>query len=227
MHDTQYSILRTLYKTRVGVVKMIAVIDYGMGNLRSVQKALEVSGAKDAKITSRPADLKRCEKLVFPGVGSFGEAMRELKRFGLIGPMKDAIAAGKPFLGLCLGMQLLFEKSEEAPGVKGLGILKGEVVRFKGRKLKVPHMGWNNIVHSPRSMVNGKKILKNIPDNSYMYFVHSYYVKPKDKNVTLTTTDYGSYFVSGVCRDNIYGFQFHPEKSQETGLRILKNFVKL
>ena len=206
---------------------MIAVIDYGMGNLRSVQKALEVAGGR-TKVTSDPKDLKSCEKLVFPGVGAFGEAMKELKRLSLVEPIKDAIGEGKPFLGLCLGLQLLFEKSAEAPGVKGLGLLKGESKRFKfkGPGFKVPHMGWNSIeVANRKSQVTS--MLNGVPRGSYMYFVHSYYVKPKDKKITLTTTDYGIDFVSGICKDNIYGFQFHPEKSQEVGLRILRNFVRL
>lgn len=212
---------------------MIAVIDYGMGNLRSVQKALEVAGAK-AIVTSKPADIKKCAKIVFPGVGAFGDAMRELRRRQLIEPIKDAIFEGKPFLGLCLGLQLLFERSEEAPGVKGLSLLKGEVkkFKFKDKRLKVPHMGWNNIkVKSKKEKVKSarekSKILKNVPKDSYMYFVHSYYVKPKDRNVTFTTTGYGIKFVSGVCKENIYGFQFHPEKSQSVGLKILENFVRL
>lgn len=208
---------------------MIAVIDYGMGNLRSVHKALEVAGAK-AKITSRPADLKNCKRIVFPGVGAFGEAMKELRRLNLLMPLKAAIDEGKYFLGLCLGMQLLFEKSAEAPGVKGLSVLKGEVKRFDFRGkdgLKVPHMGWNNIAKSSELRAKSIKILKDVPDGEYMYFVHSYYVKPKDKNIVLTTTDYGIRFVSGIRKGNIYGFQFHPEKSQELGLKILKNFVRL
>ena len=213
---------------------MIAVIDYGMGNLRSVQKALEVVGAK-TKVTSDPKVISRCKKIVFPGVGSFGEAMKELKRLKLVRPIKDAIAEGKPFLGLCLGLQLLFEKSEESPGVKGLCILEGESKRFKFRvqgsgdrvQLKVPHMGWNNIKVSKCQSVKASNILKKVADDSYMYFVHSYYVKPKDKKVILTTTNYGFDFVSGICKDNIYAFQFHPEKSQEVGLKILKNFVRL
>jgi len=212
---------------------MIAVIDYGMGNLRSVEKALQVAGAR-TKVTSDPKDLKKAEKIVFPGVGSFGDAMRELKKLGLIAPLKDAIAEGKPFLGLCLGLQLLFEKSEEAPGVKGLCVLKGEVKRFKftnderrttNDALKVPHMGWNTIgckVQGAR-----RKVLKGIPNDAYMYFVHSYYAKPADKKVILTTTDYGMKFASGICKDNVYALQFHPEKSQALGLKILKNFVAL
>lgn len=207
---------------------MIAVIDYGMGNLRSVQKALEIVGGK-TKVTSDPKDIKKCDKIVFPGVGAFGEAMKELKRLKLVVPIKDAIAEGKPFLGLCLGLQLLFEKSEEDSGVKGLCVLKGESKRFKfkGNALKVPHMGWNNINYNSKLRGKSADIFKGIPGGPYMYFVHSYYVKPEDKSVILTTTNYGGDFVSGVCKDNVYGFQFHPEKSQETGLKILKNFVRM
>ena len=205
---------------------MIVVIDYGMGNLHSVRKALEVMGAK-VKVSSRAEDISKADKIVFPGVGSFGEAMKELNRRKLVKPIKAAIAGGKPFLGLCLGLQLLFERSEEAPGARGLGVLKGDVKRFRIKGLKVPHMGWNNVVYSPQSIVHRLKILKNVPKGSYMYFVHSYYVKPKDKKVVLTTTSYGIDFASGVCKDNVYAFQFHPEKSQALGLKILKNFVEL
>ena len=231
---------------------MIAVIDYGMGNLRSVEKALHVVGAK-TKVTSCPKDLAKAEKVVFPGVGSFGAAMKELKRRRLIEPIKDAIAEGKYFLGLCLGMQLLFEKSDESPGVKGLCVLRGDVRRFKFTKderrktkdeLKVPHMGWNSIRRSSfvdrRSSLSGRlrfaplsfvdrrsSILNGVPDNAYMYFAHSYYANPKDKGVILTTTDYGIKFASGVAKDNVFGLQFHPEKSQAVGLRMLKNFVGL
>ena len=205
---------------------MIAVVDYGTGNLRSVQKALEAVGAK-AKITASARDLEICDKIVFPGVGAFGSAMKELKRRNLVGPIRDAISAGKPFLGLCLGLQLLFEKSEEAPGVRGLCVLKGEVKRFRRSKesLKIPHMGWNTIARNTKYEIRTTKVLKNIPSGSFMYFVHSYYVRPKDKQITLTTTNYGIDFVSGIRKDSVYGFQFHPEKSQELGLRILKNFV--
>ncbi|MFA5499650.1 MAG: imidazole glycerol phosphate synthase subunit HisH [Candidatus Omnitrophota bacterium] len=204
---------------------MIVVIDYGMGNLHSVRKALEVAGAR-VKVSSGPADIEKAEKIVFPGVGAFGEAMKELGRRKLAGPIKDSIFAGKPFLGLCLGLQLLFEKSEEAPGIKGLGVLRGNVKRFRLKGLKVPHMGWNNI-KSTRHKTQDTRILKGIPDDSYMYFVHSYYAVPADKKDILVTTDYGMDFTSGVARDNIYALQFHPEKSQEMGLRILRNFVNL
>ncbi|MFA5146377.1 MAG: imidazole glycerol phosphate synthase subunit HisH [Candidatus Omnitrophota bacterium] len=214
---------------------MIAIIDYGMGNLRSVQKAFEVTGA-GAKITSRAADLAKAEKVVFPGVGSFGEAMAELRRRKLVDPIKGAIAEGKPFLGLCLGLQLLFERSEEAPGVKGLGVLSGRVKRFKpavhsprpnAQTLKVPHMGWNSISFQLSAFSFQQNILKGIDRGSYVYFVHSYYVDPEDKSVTLTTTDYGIRFVSGISKDNLFGLQFHPEKSQDTGLKIVKNFVRI
>jgi len=205
---------------------MIVVIDYGMGNLHSVRKALEVVGAR-ARISSHAEGILKADKIVFPGVGSFGAAMKELNRRKLVKPIKDVIAGGKPFLGLCLGLQLLFEGSEEAPGVKGLDVLKGDVKRFKVKSLKVPHMGWNNIVQNSKLKVQSSKILKNVPNNSYMYFVHSYYAKPEDKKVILTTTNYGIDFASGVCRDNVYAFQFHPEKSQALGLKILRNFVRL
>jgi len=207
---------------------MIAVIDYGMGNLRSVEKALEVSGAKTI-VTSSARAIAGCDKIVFPGVGAFGDSMKELKSRKLIEPIKDAISIGKPFLGLCLGLQLLFEKSEEAPGVKGLGVLKGDVRRFRFARgaLKVPHMGWNTIKKSSRIKYQNSKLLSGLSGENYMYFVHSYYVVPKDKSAILTTTDYGFDFVSGVAKDNIYGLQFHPEKSQTAGLKILENFVRL
>ena len=205
---------------------MIVVVDYGMGNLHSVRKALEVVGAK-AKVSSRPEDIRRASKIVFPGVGAFGEAMKELNRRSLVGPIKGAIEAGVPFLGLCLGLQLLFEKSEEAPGVKGLSVLRGEVKRFRVKDLKVPHMGWNSIAYSLKLKAVSCKLFKGVPNNSYMYFVHSYYVKLKDPKIVLTKTNYGDDFVSGICKDNVYAFQFHPEKSQALGLRILKNFIEL
>ena len=208
---------------------MIAVIDYGMGNLRSVEKALQICGG-DARITASAKDIKRSEKIVFPGVGSFGEAMDELASRGLIEPIKEAVASGKYFLGLCLGLQLLFDRSEESPGVKGLSILPGKVTRFspKDARLKVPHMGWNDIKVDKRySGKIGADILKGLPKDPYMYFVHSYYVEPLDRDMILTTTCYDREFVSGIKKDNIYGLQFHPEKSQSMGLKILKNFCRL
>ena len=198
---------------------MIAVIDYGMGNLRSVAKALEAAGAADVRITSDPKIINQADKIVLPGVGAIKEAMRELRRLGLIKIIKDNIFK-KPFLGICLGLQLLFSESEEGGKVKGLGIFPGIVRRFPD-KLKVPHMGWNQI------KVKKGKILKNIPKNAYFYFCHSYYVVPKDKGLIAAATDYGKEFVSAIAKDNLFACQFHPEKSQASGLRLLKNFVKI
>ena len=204
---------------------MITVIDYGMGNLRSVQKAFELF-CQDIRISSVAEDIISSDKIVLPGVGAFGKAMDELRKRNLVDTIIDVIKKGTPFMGICLGLQLLFTKSEEGGVVEGLGILKGKVRRFREDSgLKVPHMGWNKIkseIRNPKS-----KILKNIPEDSYMYFVHSYYVEPEDKNVVLCETDYGVAFASGVNKDNIYGFQFHPEKSQKQGLEIIKNFVGL
>lgn len=207
---------------------MIAVIDYGMGNLRSVAKALEKAGAKNVCVTSEPQAISSCDKIVLPGVGAMAEAMAELRRLDLIKAIKDNIFR-KPFLGICLGLQLLFETSEEGGAVEGLGVFKGKVLKF-GLNLKVPHMGWNSIkVISRKSQVISKEcsILRDIPDNSYFYFCHSYYVVPEDKSIIATTTDYGTEFVSSICKNNLFACQFHPEKSQALGLKILKNFVQI
>jgi len=205
---------------------MIVIIDYGMGNLRSIQKAIEAIGRR-AVISARPSDVARAQKIILPGVGAFGDAMRELLSKRLVVPLKDALKDGTPFLGLCLGLQLLFEQSEEAPRIPGLGVLPGIVKRFRRTKegLKIPHMGWNKIRIRPAN-ARQSSILKGVPDGSLMYFVHSYYVAPEDARVALTTTDYGIRFVSGIRKDALYGFQFHPEKSQQLGLRILRNFIK-
>jgi len=209
---------------------VIAIIDYQMGNLRSVEKAFLKVGAR-AIVTSDKNKIKKAKKVVLPGVGAFGDGMKELKKFGLINVIKDTIAEGKPFFGICLGMQLLFDKSEEAPGVNGLGVLEGAVKKFKFTKgsgtfvKKVPHMGWNQIkVKSQKSKV---KILESTLNNSYFYFVHSYYCDPKDMSIITATTDYGIEFASMVVKDNIFGCQFHPEKSQDAGLNILERFVRI
>ncbi|MFA5096591.1 MAG: imidazole glycerol phosphate synthase subunit HisH [Candidatus Omnitrophota bacterium] len=207
---------------------MIAIIDYGMGNIHSVKKALELYGAK-IRVSNNPKEIADCKKIVLPGVGAFGDAMRELEKQGLTKLIRDMVKDKKPFLGICLGMQLLFEKSEEANKVKGLGIIKGEVKKFPASKLKVPHMGWNEI---RRKTEDGKQkaeicpLLKDIVDGSYVYFCHSYYPEPKDKAAIAAVTDYGINFASVVWQDNVYGAQFHPEKSQGVGLRMLKNFVE-
>ena len=208
--------------------KMIAIIDYGMGNLRSVAKALEAAGADKLKATSSAKIIAQADKLVLPGVGAMPQAMAELKRLRLVEVIKENVFK-KPFLGICLGLQLLFSQSQEGGKTKGLGIFKGKVKRFSD-KLKVPHIGWNQIKRATcdvRRATNDCSILEDIPDNSYFYFCHSYYVLPEDKSIIAATTDYGREFVSGIAKDNVYAFQFHPEKSQRLGLKILKNFVEL
>lgn len=201
---------------------MIAIIDYGMGNLRSVQKAMERAGAQ-AKITQKAEDIWEAAKIILPGVGAMRPAMEKLDALGLIPAMKQAIKAGKPFLGICLGLQLLFEKSDEGGDVSGLGILKGKVERFSSAKQKVPHMGWNQL----KFKKSENSLFKGIAPLSYAYFCHSYFVKPKDTKSIAATTDYGVEFVSAIAVDNIYGVQFHPEKSQAVGLQILGNFNNL
>ena len=205
------------------MISMIAIIDYGMGNLHSVQKALESLGAK-TQVTNKPQDLQDCDKIILPGVGAFDDAVLELKKQNLIPALIEQIKNKKIFLGICLGMQLLFERSEEANKAKGLSLLKGQVRRFKNKKgFKVPHMGWNQL----RKVNSQCPLLRDIPDNSYVYFCHSYYPAPTDEGVIAATTDYGIEFVSIIWRDNIYGLQFHPEKSQDIGIKILSNFVNL
>ena len=201
---------------------MIAIIDYGMGNLRSVQKGFEKVGHQ-AIVTSDPGTVRSASKVVLPGVGAFEDAIAELHRHELVRPVLDAIDAGKPFLGICLGLQMLFETSHENGRHEGLGVLRGEVVRFQiPEQYAVPHMGWNQI-----SIRNRPPILEGIEDGAYVYFVHSYYVSPSDPGVIATETDYPTPFCSMIWRDNVFATQFHPEKSQSDGLRILKNFAEL
>lgn len=199
---------------------MIAIVDYGMGNLRSVQKAFEKIGAT-ARIIPFPRDIEKANGIVLPGVGAFGQAMENLRLIGWDTALRQATVRGVPFIGICLGMQLLFESSEEMGWHEGLGILPGAVKRFNG-DLKVPQMGWNQIhirqVHP---------LLHEVPDGSYAFFVHSYYCVPREPSLVLATTDYGIEFASVVGRDNVFGAQFHPEKSQVVGLKILENFVEL
>ncbi len=200
---------------------MIAIVDYGMGNLRSVQKGFERMG-HDAVVTRDPKVIGSASKVVLPGVGAFPDCMRNLEEYGLIDAVRKSISSGKPFLGICLGLQLLFTESEEFGISRGLDIIKGKVIRFKGPAfdaLKVPHMGWNNVSVKRRPLA-----LADVPEGSHFYFVHSFYVQPEDKGVIATTTDYGVEFVSSVWKDNIFAVQFHPEKSQDLGLSILKRF---
>ncbi len=201
---------------------MIGIIDYGMGNIHSVQKALESLGA-ETLVTNNPREIDKCDKIVLPGVGAFDDALKELEKKGLSAAIRESIIGKKIFLGICLGMQLLFEKSEEG-NLSGLGILKGAVRKFQVAKtLKVPHMGWNNLNLRQKDC----PLFKDLKDNSYVYFCHSYYPAPQDNKIIAATTGYGVEFAAIVRQGNVYGVQFHPEKSQETGLKILKNFVQL
>jgi len=197
---------------------MICIVDYGMGNLRSVEKAFAFLG-KEVAVSPEPADVLAASGVVLPGVGAFGDAMRELEERKLADPLRRAIDGGVPFLGICLGLQLLFEESEESPGVRGLGILPGRVARFPSR-VKVPHMGWNDI-----RVLRDHPVLEGLAEGSYFYFVHSYYVIPERDEHRLTLTQYGEEFVSGVADGNLVAFQFHPEKSSGAGLRLLENFA--
>ena len=213
----------------------ITILNYGVGNLRSVQKALEHVG-HDATITDDPAVAAAADKLVLPGVGAFGDAMQLLRRGGFVEPIREHVAAGRPLLGICLGLQLLFDSSEEdAPRgelVKGLRVLPGEVVRFKEvsgagdvvlpQRLKVPHMGWNALTWH-----RDDPLLRGVEQGAYVYFVHSYYARPLRGGITSATADYGGSFCATVWRDHVWATQFHPEKSQRVGLRILKNFAEL
>ena len=199
---------------------MITIIDYGMGNLRSVQKALENVGAK-TQITQNIKDVEKADKLVLPGVGAMQPAMDKLNELGLIAAIKDFLNQKKPFLGICLGFQLLFDKSDEGGEVQGLGICSGRVKKFTS--LKVPHMGWNQLKIQKKDC----PLFKGVEEGANVYFCHSYYAETQDKNLAATLTDYGISYASSIWKDNLFGVQFHPEKSQAVGLRILENFVKL
>jgi glutamine amidotransferase len=199
---------------------MIAIIDYGMGNLRSVLKAFEAVGAQ-AQVTHKVEDILKADKVVLPGVGAMGPAMQKLRELALTGPICKVIRDGKPFLGICLGLQLLFDRSSEGGFSDGLKILEGSVERFT--ELKVPHMGWNQIKIQPA----GNLMFQGLSSGENVYFCHSYFVKPKDISIAAGITNYGIDFVSAVVHDNIWGVQFHPEKSQKAGLQILKNFGEL
>lgn len=198
---------------------MITMIDYGIGNLRSVQKALEHVGA-GVQLTSDPHKIRRAEKLVLPGVGAFGAGMAALRERELLAPIEDAAAAGTPLLGICLGMQLLFEASEERGRHEGLGLLPGRVLRF-GSGLKVPHIGWNQIEHD-----GTHPLLQGVAPGAHAYFVHSFYCQADDRSTVIAETEYGQRFAAIAGLEHVVGIQFHPEKSQQVGLRILRNFVQ-
>lgn len=200
---------------------MLHIVDYGMGNLRSVQKAFEHLGVA-AEITTNPRDLATADKVILPGVGAFRDAIAELKRLDFVTALKDHVASGKPFLGICLGLQLLFDVSYEDGEYEGLGIVSGKVVRFPPQPdLKVPHMGWNGLnITQPNC-----PLYQGIAPGSHVYFVHSYHVVPTDSSVIAATSDHGGPFVAAIARRNLVATQFHPEKSQKVGLRLLKNFA--
>ena len=201
---------------------MIALIDYDAGNMKSVEKALQLLG-QETVVTRDPDEIYRADGVILPGVGSFGDAMENLRRFGLVEVIRRVTEQGTPFLGICLGLQLLFESSEESPGVKGLGLLPGKILRIPdGEGLKIPHMGWNSLEITP-----GARLFRGIPQDSYVYFVHSYYLKAEDPAIVAASAQYGVSIHASVERDNVFACQFHPEKSGEIGLRILKNFIEL
>ncbi len=202
---------------------MLAVIDYGAGNLRSVIHALDHLGVESMRIVRTPHELKGAEKIILPGVGAFGAGMIKLREQNLIQPIREAVLAGTPYLGICLGMQFLFESSDEMGIHEGLGLLPGHVTRFPPMTdLKVPHMGWNNV-----QVRRDTAFTRGLTNASYAYFVHSYYCRPADQTDVALSTTYGIDFAAGVEHGNIYGVQFHPEKSQQTGLQVLTNFLEL
>ena len=201
---------------------MIAIIDYDAGNIKRVEKALQKLNA-EVVITKDAEEILQADKVILPGVGAFGDAMANLKKYGLDKVIHQVVEKGTPFLGICLGLQLLFERSDETPGAIGLGVLEGEVLRIPDKdNLKIPHMGWNSL-----HLQNQGRLFQGISEQSYVYFVHSYYLKAKDEDIVKTTTDYGVNIHASVEKGNVFACQFHPEKSSEVGLQILKNFVEL
>ena len=201
---------------------MIAIIDYDAGNLKSVEKALQSIG-EDTIVSRDREEILRADKVILPGVGSFCDAMQTLRDYKLDEVIKEVTESGKPFLGICLGLQLLFERSEETPGVEGLGILKGEILRIPDHEgLKIPHMGWNSLDIKPEA-----RLFKGLEGNPYVYFVHSYYLKAADEGIVAATTEYTTHIHASVESGNVFACQFHPEKSSDVGLKILKNFASL
>ncbi len=209
---------------------MVAIVDYGAGNIRSVENAVRLLG-KEACLTSDPEQIRLADHIILPGVGAFGDAMGRIRAAGLEQVICDAALGKVPFLGICLGLQLLFEESEESPGVSGLGVLKGRIIRFRDESLKVPQIGWNNLFY-PDSFrgTDGStrgRLFKDIPENSYVYFVHSYYLKAADPGIVSARAGYGTDFDASVESGNLFACQFHPEKSEAVGLKILQNFLEV
>ena len=201
---------------------MIAIIDYDAGNIKSVEKAMQLLG-QEVIITRDRETIMNADKVILPGVGAFGDAMSKLRQYGLDEVIRDVTAKGTPFLGICLGLQLLFERSDETPGVEGLRILKGEILRIPDKEgLKIPHMGWNSL-----HLQNSGRLFKDIPENTYVYFVHSYYLQAEDEEIVKATTQYSTCIHASVEKGNVFACQFHPEKSSRWGLKILENFAAL
>lgn len=201
---------------------MIAIIDYDAGNIKSVEKVLKRLG-QDVKVTRDREEILHADKVILPGVGSFGDAMEKLVNYGLKDVIYEVVDKNIPFLGICLGMQLLFERSDETPGVEGLGILKGEILRIPETfGLKIPHMGWNSL-----NFHGNGKLFKGLPSESYVYFVHSYYLKAEEEEIVTATAEYGTCIHASVEKGQVFGCQFHPEKSSDIGIQILQNFVEL
>ena len=201
---------------------MIAIIDYDAGNIRSVEKALQFLG-EDPVVTRDRDMILSAEKVILPGVGAFGDAMGKLRGYGLEKVIRDTVEKRTPFLGICLGLQLLFERSDESDGVSGLGILPGEIVRIPDREdLKVPHIGWNSLDYPSHGT-----LFQGIPEGSYVYFVHSYYLRAREESIVKATTEYGVTIHASVEKDNVYACQFHPEKSSQIGMKILQNFINI
>lgn len=200
---------------------MIAIIDYDAGNIKSVEKALQALG--EEAVTTRDKDtILHADKVILPGVGAFGDAMEKIHKYGLYEVIHQVTEQKTPFLGICLGLQLLFERSEESKGVEGLSILKGEILRIPEKQdLKIPHIGWNSL-----KFPNAGRLFRGIPKEAYVYFVHSYYLKAKEEEIVTATTEYGTLIHASVERDNVFACQFHPEKSSAVGLQILKNFIE-
>ena len=201
---------------------MVAIIDYDAGNIKSVEKAMQFLG-QEVTVTRDRETILNADKVILPGVGAFGDAMGKLRQYGLDKVIHEVVEKNNPLLGICLGLQLLFERSDETPGVEGLGVLKGEILRIPEKEgLKIPHMGWNSLRYPHQG-----RLFRGIPEDSYVYFVHSYYLKAEDENIVTATTEYSTLIHASVEQGNVFACQFHPEKSSDVGLQILKNFVEL
>lgn len=203
-------------------IKLIAILDYDAGNIKSVEKAMQLL-EQEVIITRDREEVLNADKVILPGVGAFGDAMGKIRQYGLDEVIHEVVNRGTPFLGICLGLQLLFERSEESPGVEGLGILKGEILRIPDTPgLKIPHMGWNSL-----EFRNNGRLFRNLPEESYVYFVHSYYLKAREERIVTTVTEYGTQIHASVEQGNVFACQFHPEKSSDVGIQILRNFIAI